>query len=270
MININPDCREYIAKIHEIYKSQNRCINALFDTIKEKSLLAAVELLSLVDLDVFKAKIHSTFISIIDRGSPASFQLFKGIINDEDRRKVLWETVYQLDRSDLALIIFKAKYYSHINEHQNALDLIILALENNPKSSDLIMLKAHVQKKMNLAKDANETISIVQNLSMSDKFSISKTAKYMIRYGSISNAQEIIGKFIQKPNRKEKMNDLHEMQAIWYLIEMADRLFKDGNIIHSACFYRKIELIFDELLDDQLDFHGFSLRKMSFIEYIKY
>jgi hypothetical protein len=115
-----------------------------------------------------------------------------------------------------------------------------------------------------------KSILEIKDSVASDKFSVSKMAKYLIRYGSITEAQEMMGKFIQKPNQQERMADLHEMQAVWYLIEMADRQFKDGNIISAACFYRKIELVFLELNDDQLDFHGYALRRMSFIEYMEF
>lgn len=270
LIDINPDCREYISKACELYEIQEKDIGALFDLIREKSLLAAVEMLSLVDIEVFKFKFHSVFKSVMEKGSPASFQLFKEVLKNDERRDLIWQSLIQLNQNNLSTLVFKAKFFAFIGNFDAALDLISASIESHPCNNDLVMLKAHIQKNMKNISGASATISGVKDSIANDKFSVSKTAKYMIRYGSISDAQEIIGKFIQKPNQKERMADLHEMQAIWYLIEMGDRLLKEGSVLNAACFYRKIELIFDEIIDDQLDFHAYSLRRMSFVEYIKF
>lgn len=269
LLEINPDCREYISQIIQLYKYQKKDICSLFDQIKNKSLLAAVEMLSLVDLDIFEAKIDETLAAIIKRGSPATFQLFKENIKNKERCKLIWDALLLLDQNDLTVMIFKAKYYSFIGDHTSALGLIDSAIISYKDLIELVMIKAHIQKHMGSIKQATETIYSVSESFMKDKFTASKSAKYFIRYGSISKAQEILGSFIQKPNLKDRMDDLHEMQAVWYLIEMADRLLKDEKTIYAACFYRKIELIFEDFIDDQLDFHGYSLRRMAFVEYIK-
>lgn len=270
LIDINPDCLDYILKGYELYKVQGKDINVFFELIFEKSLLAAVEVLSFVDSEIFKSKFSSVFKVIMEKNSPASFHLFKGVLNIEERREIVWDSLLRLDQDNLSVIIFKVKYLAFVNNLSDALALINLSIESYPENNDLIMLKSRVLKKMSKYNEALVSISLGKNLVSNDKFSLSKIAKYMIKFGSISEAQEIIGKFIQKSNQKECMADLHEMQAVWYLVEMADRLFKDGNILNAACFYRKINLVFDEFIDDQLDFHSYSLRKMSFVEYIKF
>lgn len=270
MIEINPDCRNYILKLSGLFKSQDKDIGILFDLICEKSLLSAIEMLSSLEIELFTLKAPSIFMSIMERQSPAVFQLFKESLKIEARSKIIWETLLLLDQSSLHVIIFKVKFLNFIEKNVDAMSLIDASIIIYPESIDLLMLKAHVQKAMELFEQADNTILSVKDKISFDKFCVSKVAKYLIRYGSISEAQELIGKFVQKPNQKERMGDLHEMQAVWYLIEMADRLFKDEKLLFAACFYRKIELIFAEFIDDQLDFHGYSLRRMSFIEYINF
>ena len=271
LIEINPDCKTYIIHLIKIFNFQKKDISSLFDIIQAKSLLASVEMLSLVDMSVFSSKSGSTFQLAMEQRSPAIFQLFKEILKDHSRRNLIWTTLLQMDQKSLHVIIFKAKYLNFVNDKSEALALINSAIVSHPGSSnDLILIKAHIQKNITSPNDINDTVSSIKNSIARDKFSVSKVAKYMIRYGSVFEAQEMIGNFIQKLNLTERMGDLHEMQAVWYLMEMGDRLFKDGNILYSACFYRKIELIFAEFIDDQLDFHGYSLRRMSFVEYVKF
>lgn len=254
----------------EIFTIQEKDINILFDIVQEKSLLSAIGMLSLVDMSRFSSRIISVFKESMEGQSPAIFQLFKEVLKNEIGLDIIRESLSQMDQTKLHVMIFKIKLLCFTGDNEEALILVNSALESYPDSNDLAFIKAHIQKEMGAFKDANETVSKIKNSVTGDKFSVSKVAKYMMRYGSITEAQELMGKFIQKPDQKERMGDLHEMQAVWYLIEMADRLLKDQKFLYAACFYRKIEMIFAEFIDDQLDFHGYSLRRMSFIEYINF
>lgn len=256
-------------RLFNLYLDQSKDVSHLYDLIKEKSILSAIELLPLLNFDVFKSKLPSTFSEIMERQSPATFQLFKSSLETENRKSLIWECLQRMDQTKISVIMFKIKYLSYVNDYESALEQTTKAIELYPESNDLMLLKAHVLKKLKLNAQSLEVISNMSESASTDKFCASKIAKYMIRNGSISDAQNILGKFIQKPDQTERMNDLHEMQAAWYLNEMGDRLFNNGDFLKAACFYRKVMLIFDEILDDQLDFHGYSLRRMSFEEYIK-
>ncbi len=96
-----------------------------------------------------------------------------------------------------------------------------------------------------------------------------KTAKHMIRNGFVTEAQIIINSFIQKPTAAEKIKDMQEMQAIWYLTEMGDYFFSKSKYLTAYCFFKKIHKIFIEFVDDQLDFHNYSLRRLVLSDYVK-
>lgn len=274
MVHLNPDSREYLKLIFSVYTAQEKNISDLFDEILSLSLLAAIEFLSFLDDKMFESKVEVILSGLFSKGkgSPAIFELLKvHLDNSPSKRDIIWNFVLGLeDQFDVALIIFKAKFLAHTGDFVKALEVVDTGILGNPEISDLYLLKASIQKESKNSPQALDTIMSKSDLLSKDKFSASKMAKYQIRYGSIQTSQSILGEFIQKPSQGEKMNDLHDMQAVWYLIEMGDRLAADGNVLDAACFYRKIETIFEDFIDDQLDFHGYSLRRMSYVEYIKY
>lgn len=269
LIDINPDCKEYAEKLLCLYELQGKDVRDCFKLIKSKSIFAAIELLYKMDFDLYASEAPEIIEKLISSGSPATFQLFRECVKDENRRKIIWDSICLLDQNLESVQTFKSKYLCETGNYKDALQGLDNSLSNS-ENKDHILFKAHILKKKGDTGIICADLDKIKDSVAGDKFSISKISKYFIRYGSIHEAQELMGKFIQKPNLKEKMADLHEMQAVWYLIEMADRFNSDGKPIIAACFYRKIQLIFEEFLDDQLDFHGFSLRRMSFIEYISF
>lgn len=206
------------------------------------------------------------------KGSPAVFSLFKRYFDDAEKRQVIWNSIeafIQRDDLKIASLCFAANFHSVTGKQEDALKYVDQLTSIQPDQNDHLLLKAKILKRSDKSTDAVQVLAPAIESFLNDKFSASKVAKYQLRFGSIAKGQEIISSFIQKPTFQEKIGDLHEMQAIWYLIEMADRLMKEGKYLDAACFYRRIEMIFEEFIDDQLDFHGYSIRRMSFVDYIK-
>ena len=272
LLDINPDCREYIEMLVKCNRDQGKSILPLFEETMQKSPLAAVEFLDHLKQEEFSQFAPKLLEYFLAKGSPAVFSLFKRYLADSERRHVIWDSISAfLTREDLktASLAFAANFQSLIWNQEEALKHVDQLIVLQPDQKDHLLLKARILKRDEKSSDAVALLESEIETFLKDKFSASKVAKYQLRHGSIPKGQEIIASFIQKPTLQEKIGDLHEMQAIWYLSEMANRLVREGKNLEAACFYRKIEMIFDEFIDDQLDFHGFSIRKMSFVDYIK-
>lgn len=272
LLDINPECREYISLQLECHRAQNLPLLPLFEQVAKKSQLAGVEFLSHLNLEDFLHVAPKLFKNLLTKRSSAVFSLFKHYLNDSDRRHIIWNAASEcLEEDGLkeAALIFAANFHSYTGNQEEGLKCVDQLIAIRPMQKDYLLLKAKILKRANRATDAVHILEAETEYFLKDKYSASKVAKYQLRYGSIAAAQEIISSFIQKPTLEEKIDDLHEMQATWYLIEMADRLMHEGMYLDAACFYKKIEMIYDEFIDDQLDFHGFSIRKMSFVDYIK-
>lgn len=273
LLGINPDCREYVQILVDLYRQTDRNPALLFDEICEKSMFAGVEFLHVLDDKAFDQKAPVLVESLLKRGSPATFSLFKRFMNCSHRREIIWSTVQKhIDDQEVrsCALAFAAHYESALGNQAEALKYADLLIQAEPAQKDHLLMKARILKRSNCPQEGLAVMQSETESFLKDKFSASKVAKYEIRFGQIGKAQEIIASFIQKPTLKEQIGDLHEMQAAWYLIEMADRLLKEGKQLDAACFYRKIELIFNEFIDDQLDFHSYAIRRMAFVDYIKF
>lgn len=59
------------------------------------------------------------------------------------------------------------------------------------------------------------------------------------------------------------------MQSLLFLIEDADAYRRNGNLGLALKKYHAVQKVFDEVEDDQYDFHGYSLRKFTVNIYLK-
>lgn len=254
------------------YTAQNRDPSSLFDMVYEKSLLMAVEFLALLNDEAFANRLPTVLHALLKKGSPATFKLFKKYLQCPVKEKVIVAALDAFSSAEpsSAAALFAAKYHASAERFDQALDIVNVAMQNDTDISDLCLAKAQILRKLGKGSEALCTLTAEPSNLMQDKFGASKIAKCYLRDGQFERAQELLASFVHKPTMKDKIGDLHEMQATWYLIEMGDRLYAEGKYLYAACFYRKIETVFNEFIDDQLDFHGYSLRRMSFVEYVKF
>lgn len=63
---------------------------------------------------------------------------------------------------------------------------------------------------------------------------------------------------------------MEDMQSVQYLIENADCHRRNGNLAMALKRYVGLQKIFNEIEDDQYDFHGYSMRKFNLNVYLEY
>jgi len=159
-----------------------------------------------------------------------------------------------------------ANHLDQVEEYDDALKLINLAIDHTPTVVELYMLKAKILKHSNELFKAVQSLKEAQEMDASDRFVGSKCAKYMLRAGQIEEAVKMMGNFT-KPG-ENPLEYLEETQCTWFLVEMAVALKKKGKIGESLkkCF--EIRRYFEEVCEDQLDFHLFSMSRMRLCSYV--
>lgn len=63
---------------------------------------------------------------------------------------------------------------------------------------------------------------------------------------------------------------MEDMQSVQYLIENGDCHRRNGNLAMALKRYVGLQKIFNEIEDDQYDFHGYSMRKFNLNVYLEY
>lgn len=159
-----------------------------------------------------------------------------------------------------------AQHYDHLRNTNKALEFIDLAIEHTPTLIELFVVKGRIYKHAGDPQEAYRWLDEAQSLDTADRYVNSKCAKYMLRANKVPEAEEMCAKFTREG--VPAMENLNEMQCMWFQTECA-LAFKRMGLWGSAlkkC--HEIERHFDEIVEDQFDFHTYCLRKMTLKSYV--
>ncbi|KAI0341366.1 N-terminal acetyltransferase A, auxiliary subunit [Trametopsis cervina] len=227
--------------------------------------------------DDFRELAEPYLITGIEKGIPSIFADIKSLYRDPYKLETI-ASIVEAHRSKFAestaspsteppttylwSLYFLAQHYSHISQHERALALLSEALDHTPTLPDLLMLKARVLKRLGDPYGAAKAMDEARVLDLQDRFLNTKCGKYRLRAGMADEAQEVLGLFTKK-DAPSPGADLEDMQSVLFLIEDADNHRRNGNLGMALKRYHAIQKIFNEIEDDQYDFHGYSLRKFT-------
>ncbi|KAH7357736.1 N-terminal acetyltransferase A complex subunit nat1 [Plectosphaerella cucumerina] len=216
--------------------------------------------------------------SMLDKGVPSTFANLKHLYADSAKQTALKNIVeeYLASRSNSSETVngdgtkgeASALYYlaQHYNYHlsrdlEKALEFVDKAIAKVPKSVEFHMTKARIWKhKGNLGKAA-EWMNQARTLDTKDRYINTKAAKYQLRNNRTEEALKTMGLFTRADTVGGPFMDLLDMQAIWYLTEEGEafsRQDEDGSALRR---FELVHGIYDTWIEDQFDFHAFSLRK---------
>jgi len=105
-----------------------------------------------------------------------------------------------------------------------------------------------------------------RKLDLADKWINSKASKYLLRSGRIKEGEDVVGLFTK--HEGDSRDYLMEMQTMWYEIELGLACFKEGKMALALKFFKCVAKHFDDIEDDQLEFHSYCLRKFTLRAYI--
>jgi len=144
-------------------------------------------------------------------------------------------------------------------------------VRRSPKADEYFFLgqvKGRILKHSGDMEGACEALEEGRALDLADKWINSKSAKYHLRLLDIENAENIAGLFTRFEG--DTRGYLKEMQANWFEVEAARAFFEKNEIALSFKFYDAVETHFQDYIDDQLEFHGYCLRKGTLRAYLEF
>ncbi|KAJ1677161.1 hypothetical protein EV182_006747, partial [Spiromyces aspiralis] len=220
------------------------------------------------------------------KGIPSLFNSFKTMFSECDKERIMRDLVEhmveslkhssRLPGSDVEEELscrFWAEYYlvqhyDFIEEYDQALALVNGMIERSPASTELLMTKARILKHVGDFEQAKDVMDEARKLDLADRFINSKATKYLLRYGDTEKAESTIKMFVRQ-DVSFKLQELMDMQCIWYIYETARAHHRKNSLGLALKYYRQVEKVFNDFYDDQLDFHLYSLRKCTLRSYIK-
>lgn len=159
-----------------------------------------------------------------------------------------------------------AQHYDHLRNTDKALEFIDLAIDHTPTLIELFVVKGRIYKHAGDPQEAFKWLDEAQSLDTADRYVNSKCAKYMLRANKVPEAEEMCAKFTREG--VPAMENLNEMQCMWFQTECAlafKRMGQYGNALKKC---HEIERHFEEIVEDQFDFHTYCLRKMTLKSYV--
>ncbi|THH15248.1 hypothetical protein EW146_g5195 [Bondarzewia mesenterica] len=164
-------------------------------------------------------------------------------------------------------LYFLAQHHSFLGRNSRALELLAVALKHTPTLPELHAFKGRVLKRLGDPFGASKCLDDARFLDGQDRFLNTKSAKYRLRAGLVDEASEVLGLFTKK-DAQSPGADLEDMQSLLYLTEEGSAHYRSGKLHLALKRYHAVQKVFDEIEDDQFDFHGYSIRKFTINIYL--
>ncbi|KDQ60157.1 hypothetical protein JAAARDRAFT_174177 [Jaapia argillacea MUCL 33604] len=298
LIEQNPDCYDYyrgflgnqdIDLDSITNENRGRALHILRELSQQIPKASAAQRIALdvaIDGD-FKESIKPYLTSGLEKGVPSLFVDIKSLYQDSQKLQVVQDFVEDM-RHNLSgaesstpsssssieppttylwTLYFLAQHYSSLSQHSRALELLDEAISHTPTLPELLTCKARVLKRAGDPFGAARLMDEARLLDGQDRFLNTKCAKYRLRAGLVEEASEILGLFTKK-DAASPGTDLEDMQSLLYLTEEGDAHERNGHLGLALKKYHAVEKVFNEVEDDQFDFHGYSLRKFTINIYL--
>ncbi|KAI9596121.1 NMDA receptor-regulated protein 1-domain-containing protein [Syncephalis fuscata] len=298
LIRENPDHRGYIEgylacrgisldAVNDDEKLRNvvEIFDDLIDSYPRSNLLKRLPL-NYLHGDDFKQRIDVYFKAMLRKGVPSLFANIKALYTDVKRvdiiQTLMLDYQQQLHKTGtfdgnsakespttyLWTLFYLAQHFDKLGNHARALELIDEAICHTPTLVELYMAKARIFKHIGSSSMAAQTMVEARQLDLQDRFVNSKCAKYLMRNNEVDEAEKTIGLFT-RPDVKDPVKDLIDMQCLWYELEAARSYVHQKKLGRSLKLFSQIGKHFDDYSDDQFDFHTYCLRKTTIQSYMR-
>ncbi|GAA5962657.1 hypothetical protein JCM21900_006758 [Sporobolomyces salmonicolor] len=269
---------------------------AILDELAEKyprSLAIRRLALDLTSGDVFRSKASTYLLNALSKGVPSVFADIKALYVDQEKQRIVGEIVEAFRKgleekgaivteeagdddtvespsTYLWTLYFLSQHYSSLTppQHSHALSILALASAHTPSLPELPMLRARILKRAGDAQGAAKAMEEARQLDGQDRFLNCKASKYAIRAAREDEAERIAGLFTKK-DAPSPLEDLVEMQCLWFLQEEGDSYLRQQKWGLALKRYTQILDIFQEIEEDQYDFHAYCMRKSTLRAYIE-
>ncbi|KZV98700.1 N-terminal acetyltransferase A, auxiliary subunit [Exidia glandulosa HHB12029] len=286
LVDRNPGRVEYIK---DLAKLKGVDIDALTDETVPLALEVLDELekrvpkgsaptrlaLSAAQGDEFAARARRYIESGLKRGVPSLFADIKPLYADDAKRKAVESIVASFHdavaptasppgepSTYLWTLYFLAQHHSKLGDQSRALELLDVALTHTPTLPELYTLRARVLRRAGAPHEAAMSADRARLLDGQDRFLNGKAAKYFFNAGRIQDAENRLGMFTKK-DAPSPGADLEDLQSTAYLLQAGAAFEREGKLGHALRKFIGIVKVFEDVEDDQYDFHGYVLRRFT-------
>ncbi|CAE7222157.1 unnamed protein product [Rhizoctonia solani] len=237
--------------------------------------------------DDFRSLVEPYLWAGLQRGIPSLFVDIKSLYKNDEKRAVVeeimegfmaklkpeevskesqpatnGETKPEPPTTYLWTLYYLGQHYSYCEDQEKALSFLDTAIAHTPTLPELYTARARALKRAGDFVRASFAAEAGRLLDGQDRWLNGKSAKYAMRAGRVEDANNLLGLFTRKDSLSPSA-DLAEMQSFVYLIQEGEAHRRAGRLPMALKRYNAVAQIFDDIWDDQYDFHSYCIRKFT-------
>ncbi|XP_024374282.1 N-terminal acetyltransferase A complex auxiliary subunit NAA15 isoform X1 [Physcomitrium patens] len=267
---------EQVQKLEQVYN----------DLCKKYPRSAAAKRIPLdfLEEDAFKAAFEQYVRPVLKKGVPSLFSDLRSLYSHprkvEMMEEVFLKIVTSLETSKtfpgssdvespstyLWTLYLLAQHFDQRRQYEKALSYIDQAIAHTPTVIDLYLVKGRIKKHAGDPVAAAALADEARTMDLADRFLNSECVKRMLQADQVELAEKTAVLFTKDGDQH---NNLFDMQCMWYELASGDSHFRQGNMGKALKKYLSVEKHYNDMVEDQFDFHTYCLRKMTLRAYIR-
>jgi peptide alpha-N-acetyltransferase len=170
--------------------------------------------------------------------------------------------------------LMAAEHFDFVGETSRALELADLAMKHTPTFVEIYLCKARIYKHAGDLQKSTELFDEVRNMDLADRYLNCQAVKAMLRVDDVEQAMDKALLFSRDPETQTgvgplRAGNLHDMQAMWYECAVGRSYTRQKNYGKALKLYEETFRHFQDISEDQFDFHNYCLRKCTLRTYVE-
>jgi len=160
---------------------------------------------------------------------------------------------------------YLANHYHYLEKDLEALKQLDELIGDIPTTPEFYILKAQIYKHGGDHTTAYKWMDQARVLDKADRYLNTKCCRYALRAGEIEKAEETVALFLRDG---DELTGLQTLQVMWYETNKGMAHLKLGHLGQAIKEFQNIASHFTQIFHDQLDFHNYAVRKLTFRTYL--
>lgn len=162
-----------------------------------------------------------------------------------------------------------AEHFDFIGDTSKALEYADKGIEHTPTFVEIYGCKARIYKHAGDLEQSAYWANEVRSMDLADRFLNCQCVRAYLRHDDIPTGAERALMFSQSkdPDGPEQSN-LHDMQAMWYESAVGRSYCRQKNYGKALKEFHETFKHFNDIAEDQFDFHNYCLRKNTLKSYV--
>ena len=237
--------------------------------------------------DAFAAAVRKYVVGPIRKGVPSLFRNLKSLYADRAKAAVMGEAFAEVvtslessgkfpgsDKSeaDVAQCLCYARtllahHNDKVGDVEGALRTIDSAIASTePRVLECYLAKASFLKHAGDVVGAMNVANEVREMDRADRYLNSYCVKRMLRAGEYETAEKTVALFTRDGNQA---SNLFDMQCAWFENEAGRCHQRGGRKNRALKYFTAVRKHYDDMEEDQFDFHQYCLRKNTLRHYVQ-